>query len=445
MRLSSKHAAMVGIATATISIAILSPVGCSNPPSMKMTGTGGAVGQGTGGSNTQGTAGTTQGTAGSNTQGTAGAQGTAGDSGTGGSNTQGTAGAGNTGGAIAGSTGTGGAAAGSSGGAETETACPTNVVGHCSAGVTYDTHTGFTLAMVEDFPAAPDLDKDPIWTWSDGGPHPDGQTRFNKESITFQNGRMIITATSPAAGAPAGTSYAENDVCKTTTTLGKLPVIAGEFRTKYNNYRYGRYEVKLKTPTENVGKTGDGNFLATMFAFRTPKWNYWNEIDIELEANIKGSVAYNVVNPATTGHNTYPGGAAGNMAMGNGFSIQQDHVYAFEWTANNIVWYVDGVKIKDCAGGTCSAQGGTAPVPTKSAKIMLNLWVFHDGSAFGNPMNNTYPFHSEYDYFHFYKADAEATYPMADPTKLPTDDLAFSQNNGSETYPQDTYGAKCPQ
>jgi beta-glucanase (GH16 family) len=300
--------------------------------------------------------------------------------------------------------------------------------------------------MVEDFPGNLDLDTDPIWTWSDGGPHPDGQTRFNKESITFANGRMLITATSPAAGAPGGISYAESDVCKTTTTLGKLPVIAGEFRTKYNNYRYGRYEVKLKTPTENVGKTGDGNFLATLFAFRTPKWDFWNEIDIELEANIKGSVAYNVVNPATTGHNSYPGGAAGNMPMGGGFTIQQDHVYAFEWTNNNIVWYVDGVKIKDCAGGTCSASGGSAPVPTKSAKIMLNLWVFHDGSAFGNPLNNTYPFHSEYDYFHFYKWDQETTYPVADGTTLPNDDLAFSQNNGSETtYPQKTYAGKCPQ
>ena len=39
------------------------------------------------------------------------------------------------------------------------------------------------------------------------------------------------------------------------------------------NYRYGRYEVKFQAPVENMGKTGDGNFLSTMFTFRTPKWS----------------------------------------------------------------------------------------------------------------------------------------------------------------------------
>ena len=412
----------------TTAFFVLLGLGCSSPPSMGNTnGSGGNVSGGAAGSGSGGT-----------------------KSGSGGSSGSGGAPAGS--GGMANDAGPGtDVASGEMGGVDANPAgCPDGVKGHCNADTgPKDKYPGFTLALAEEFDQTIDLDTDPIWTWSDGGPKPDSQVQFQKNAITFQNGRMIITATAPAGGAPAKTSYAESAKCATTGTLGKMPVVAGEFRTKYNNYRYGRYEVKLKAPTENVGKNGDGNFLATLFAFRTPKWNFWNEIDIELEANIKGSVAYNTVNPATTGFEGYPpaGHTAGKVAMGAGFNVQQDHVYAFEWTMGNIAWYVDGTKINECTGGTCTKGDGTTPVPTKSAKIMLNLWVFNSAAAFGDPANNTYPFHSEYEYFRFYKWNTETTYPYDTPaTQLPDDDLAFSQNNASETtYPQKTYGAKCPQ
>jgi hypothetical protein len=68
---------------------------------------------------------------------------------------------------------------------------------------------------------------------------------------------------------------------------------------------------------------------------------------------------------------------------------------------------------------------------------MMNLWVFASAAAFGNPANNTYPFTSEYDWFRFYKSDAETMYPVADPkTGLPAGDVDFSRNNSAETtYP----------
>ena len=415
-------------------IAFLTIFGCSSPPSMGTpSGSGGKSG-GSGGSPIGG-----------------------GSGGAGSGGTTGSGGSGN-GGMISGSGGAvTDAGPGTDSGADAVVAtdtggpvgCPDGVKGHCNADTgAKDKYPGFTLALAEEFDQPIDLDADPIWTWSDGGPKPDSQVHFQKEAITFQGGRMIITASQPAGGVAPSTSYAENDLCQRTTNLGKLPVASGEFRTKYNNYRYGRYEVQLKAPVENGGNGGDGNFLATLFAFRTPKWNFWNEIDIELEANIKGSVAYNTVNPPTTGNTAYPGAGhtAGNVAMGAGFNVQQDHVYAFEWTMGNIAWYVDGKKINECTGGTCTKGDGVTPVPTKSAKIMLNLWVFRSAEAFGNPANNKYPFHSEYEYFRFYKWNNEATYPYDDPTKLPDDDLAFSQNNAAETtYPQKTYGAKCPQ
>ena len=59
---------------------------------------------------------------------------------------------------------------------------------------------------------------------------------------------------------------------------------------------------------------------------------------------------------------------------------------------------------------------------------MMNLWVF-SGNAFGDCVNNKYPFHASYGYFHFYKADSE-TYPCTPtPACLPAADKTKSAQN----------------
>ena len=167
-----------------------------------------------------------------------------------------------------------------------------------------------------------------------------------------------------------------------------------------------------------------------MFAFRTPKWQDWNEIDIELEANIKNKVAWNIINAFD--RQGYPADKAApdtTPVMAN-FTIQAAHTYAFEWTPTNIVFTLDGATIKTFT------PTGAVPIPNKSAKIMMNLWVFGNADAFGNPANNKYPFHTDYDYFRFYKWNNETTYPLANPKALPADDTDFSKHNSGETvYP----------
>jgi len=158
------------------------------------------------------------------------------------------------------------------------------VVGHCDPGATYPKYSGYTLALVEDFPGPIDLDNDPVFTWSDGSPEA-GQTRFRKEQITFANGQMLIKAESscptPAAPCiPSSISYAESAKGANSGTVAAMNVWSGEMRTKYNNYRYGRYEAKYRAPSANPGHETDpansGNFLSTFFIFRTPKWQVWN-------------------------------------------------------------------------------------------------------------------------------------------------------------------------
>ena len=322
-----------------------------------------------------------------------------------------------------------GGSAGSPGAAGSGTACPPPVLGHCGLDTgPIDKYPGFTLALAEEFEQPLDLDADPIWTWSDGGV-PQGQTRFAKSQITFAGGQMIITADRIAS--PAGLSYATPSVNMTTGLVPPRAVLSGELRTKYNNYRYGRYEARVTAPVENGGVGADGNFLATMFTYRTPSWLHWREIDVMLEANIKGRVSSGIVDADNAAD--YPGGDFSALAPPgqDSFSIQTPHTYTIEWLPTKVTWYVDGQLLR--------TNNGTFPgVPTLSSKIMMNLWVFATAAAFGNPANNVYPFHASYDWFRFYKWDDETTYPVADPhTQLPAADTQDSQNNPDETghYP----------
>jgi Glycosyl hydrolases family 16 len=373
----------------------------------------------------------------------------AGQAGTGGA---GTAGAGQAG---TGGAGTAGAGGGGAGGMAMATTCPTGVQGHCNSDTVaaMGAHAGYTLALAEEFDAPIDLDNDPVWTWSDGSPA-DGQTRFRKEQISFAGGKMMIKAESPCAASlnnpnciakgsvtvasPEGAlSYAEPTKPQTTGTIGAMGVWSGEFRTKYNNYRYGYYEARFKAPTANAkalaGTAADnniaGDYLSTLFVFRSPKWQEWNEIDIELEPNHNYELAGNCVN--ALGATGYPAGNAAafvtTTGLPTGFKIRDTHTYAFEWTPTKVVYYVDGVMSRTFTGAA------NVPIPPKSAKIMMNLWVF-SGGAFGDGSSNTFPFQSEYEYFRFYKANTgEPTYPCSPtPSCLPADDKDSAQNNGLE-------------
>jgi hypothetical protein len=396
---------------------------CSSPPSDGYNAPPGSGGNGT--STSQGGSGNASTSGGSGNASTSGGSSSQAGSGT------------TTAGTSSGGSGTAGASSGSGGttGSAMEGMCPPGVQGHCDVGATYPTYQGFTLNLVEDFPAPLDLDKDPILTWSDGSPV-DGQTRFRKEQIAFADGKMIITAQPPdgcapqtgnAGCIPGGTSYAEPAPGMSTGSVGTMGVWSGEVRTKYNNYRYGRYEAKYHAPANT------GGFLSTMFVFRSPKWTIWNEIDNELEPSISTSVAGNVVF-GPQGYTGYPNNPTQNdawsaMISGGTYHIADEHTYAFVWTPTEIDWYLDG--------GTTPIQTFTGKamdgIPTASAKIMMNMWVFAQPNPFGDAKTNQYPIKSEYEYFHFYKWDQDTTYPCSPaPACLPASDKANAQNNPSE-------------
>jgi beta-glucanase (GH16 family) len=171
-----------------------------------------------------------------------------------------------------------------------------------------------------------------------------------------------------------------------------------------------------------------------MFVFRTPKFEDWREIDIEVTGDGVDTVTSNLI----TANNTFTWDASIQEVSSytlNGTNVRADfHDYAFEWLPDSITWYVDGNVVSQ------RKSGDGLPIPEKSAKIMMNLWIFNATAAFGGKdiQNNQYPMHSEYDWFRFYKWDGDATYPCAsmDVSCLPADDTDLSSNNPCDGLPQ---------
>jgi beta-glucanase (GH16 family) len=380
---------------------------------------------------TAGAAGSTTGAAGA----TAGATGAPGSAGA-------TAGSTGAAGATGGSTGAAGASAGSTGaaGAPTDGGAPQDggggsttaaIKGHPDPTATYPKYDGFSLYLVEEFNAPINLDTDPLWTWGDGTID-DGLARFGEDAITFSGGHMQITVSQGAT--PAGLSV---------TKAGMLPgamvdaktLKSGEFRSKYNMFRYGRYEVSMKAPTN------ESNFVLSMFSFRTPHFQEWREIDFELVADLPTSLSTNVIiGMNMTGYNPlaeeparmYPFGAQPAMALPTGYKSQGEfHTYAFEALPDHITYFVDGVPVRTKQKGIGQNK---LIVPERSMKVMMNHWVFN-GTAFGgaDPMKNTYPIVGEYDWFRFYKWNQDTAYPCEPlPSCLPADDTDLSANNPKE-------------
>jgi len=320
------------------------------------------------------------------------------------------------------------------------------VQGSPKASQNYPQYEGFTLTLVEEFDKPIDLDKDPIWTWSDGGLG-EGQVRFTKEGITFKDGKMFLTVTKKTVH--GGCSHAE------VSHVGTKKLQSGELRTKYNMFRYGRYEARMKAPSVQKGDFEiDGNYIATMFIYRDAKFKHWREVDIEVLGQGKDYVTSNLLYADNTrgwspsiqvlqeGHH--------KPADGSEFHARKNfNDYAVEWTPDSLKWFVNGEKVREYK---YDGKKNKVKIPDKAGKIMMNLWIFGTGYHFGGKKgkNNRYDdFHTEYEWFRFYKYNGDKKYPCPGlkPDCLSNDDKYFSSNNpcdGLENKDHDTgKKAKC--
>jgi endo-1,3-1,4-beta-glycanase ExoK len=445
------------LATTCAALLLTSVTACLNSsdgttPSQPSGGTPGSSSGGSAGSNSGGSAGNNSGGSGAASGGTSGSSGGSNGGAGGGTGNGGASGGAGSGGASGGGGAGGqGGGGGSSGapdaspgqpdmtaapdtvGANDPKPDPRGIFGHPDPATNYPTYDGFKIYMVEEFNQPLDLDNDPIWTWGDGALF-EGMTHMVKENIAFENGNMVISVTRDPV--PGTYSYSAADF------VANKPLSTGELRTIHNNFRYGRYEVRMKAPTASTG-----NYIHTMFTYRHPAFLLWREIDIEIQASPTNSFITNLITaPAGTrvwsnaiedSTTAYPSGGNGAMGIPAGFNTQTEfHTYAFEWLPTSIKWYVDGRLVRVKMDG----QGkNMLAVPKESAKIMLNLWVFGNAALGGGDHNqNTYPLRGSYDWFRFYKWNNDADYPKeCTPlvTCMPADDLKYAKNNPRDPHP----------
>ncbi len=123
-----------------------------------------------------------------------------------------------------------------------------------------------------------------------------------------------------------------------------------EYRSK-GKYSYGFYSVCMK-PAKCSG------VVSSFFTYTNDP--VWDEIDIEFLGKDTSVVQFNF----------YTNGKGNSEFVFNlGFDASLDfHEYAFDWTPNGIVWYVDGVAVYRA---TATSQKA---LPSHSMQIMMNVW-----------------------------------------------------------------------
>jgi beta-glucanase (GH16 family) len=308
--------------------------------------------------------------------------------------------------------------------------CPQGVVGHCTPpDGGYPTYPGFTLKLVEEFDQPIDLVNDPIWTYSDGFGE-NRYTRFVKQAITFTDGNAVITATNDGVVNTGYPTYADGELAPNFPAIvtGTTTVKSGDLRTKYQNWRYGRFEARTKA-AKNV------NSISCFFTWRSPKWVEWRDLRFEITpANAANAAGTNI----TWGHNAAAYGGTSNSysaktitTLAGGATIYDDfHTYAFENLPTSAKWFVDGTLVR-------TETGTGVKLPELSMKILLFLYVFpSSGWGGGNPAANTYPMSMQIDWVRLYKSDADTIYPCSPlPSCQPAGDRPYQKNNAEDGLP----------
>jgi beta-glucanase (GH16 family) len=172
--------------------------------------------------------------------------------------------------------------------------------------------------------------------------------------------------------------------------LSKNPAAASGLQT----FRYGRIEARMKLPS------AQGVWPAFWMLADPGNWPFTGEIDI-MEAKHK--------NPKTVS-GTIHYDAGGWHYTGRDYTSDVDlsadfHVYAVEWSPNQIKWFVDGNLFHTATPKTTT--GNSWPFNDGNFYIILNTAVGGPNTGFTgvgqNPVSADYPVSTQVDYVRVYK------------------------------------------
>ena len=260
--------------------------------------------------------------------------------------------------------------------------------------------TGWTLVWSDEFAlpngSVPDSSK---WT-NDLGAGGWGNSELEyytarTNNARIENGQLVIEARQESY---LGSSYTSARL----KTLGKV------------SWTYGRMEARIKIPF------GQGIWPAFWMLGTNivpVGWPGCGEIDIMENIGRETNIVHGTVHgPGYSGG----GGIGGPYSLPGNAPFSDDfHVYAVEWTTNQIKWFVDGQQFFSIT--PASLPGGATWVFTQPQFILLNLAV--GGQWPGNPDGTTtFPQRMTVDYVRVYA-----------PTNLPACATNALVNPGFET------------
>jgi beta-glucanase (GH16 family) len=198
---------------------------------------------------------------------------------------------------------------------------------------------------------------------------------YRRENATIENGQLVITAKQESFG---GYNYTSSKL--TTGSTGY-------------NWKYGRIEARIQLPAFQ-GSWPAFWMLGTNIG--TVGWPACGEIDIMEQVNTNNTT-HGTIHWDNSGYTSY-GGSVNTAVTGY-------HVYAIEWDASAIKWFVDGVQFHEA--NILNGINGTAEFHNNFF-LILNLAV--GGNWPGFTVNNSaLPAKMYVDYVRVYKRSTTST------------------------------------
>lgn len=259
--------------------------------------------------------------------------------------------------------------------------------------------TGWSLVWADEFSQPNGSSPDPAkWAMeTEGGGWGNNELQYytaRTNNARIENGQLIIEARQESF---SGSNYTSARL----KTQGKV------------SWLYGRMEARIKIPkTQGIWPA----FWMLGTNITSVNWPNCGEIDIMENIGREPTQVHGTIHgPGYSGGGSigraYP--SPGNAAFGDDF-----HLYAIEWTTNQIKWFVDGVQFFGV--NPASLPAGAAWVFNKPEYILLNVAV--GGNWPGNPDGTTvFPQRMVVDYVRVYA-----------PTSLPAGGANLLSNPGLE-------------
>ena len=194
-----------------------------------------------------------------------------------------------------------------------------------------------------------------FWARHDRGNGPPFNCSFSRENAVVDKGLLTLTLNAGHSG-----------------------FLGAEFRN-WQRTSYGFYSVSMKAAA----------CPGVISSFFTYFGHPWDEIDIEFLGDDTTRVQFNYYSKGRGGH---------EYIYDLGFDAAEDfHEYAFDWQADSITWYVDGVAV----------YRATEDIPNSPGFIMMNLWNVSDTHASwaGKFDPSRLPVVAEYQWIGYQEAD----------------------------------------